>query len=70
MWNQQVSLLLLSVSCMSAEGEKVEIVDFSDLAIYDVFNNSFLAMFDADNVFTGKISNKLSRNIMYKRILK
>ena len=55
---------------MSAEGEKVEIVDFSDLAIYDVFNNSFLAMFDADNDFTGKISNKLSRNIMYKRILK
>ena len=55
---------------MSAEGEKVEIVDFSDLAISDVFNNSFLAMFDADNVFTGKISNKLSRNIMYKRILK
>jgi hypothetical protein len=39
-----------------AAGETVEVVDFSDLAIYDAFNNSYLALFSDDFIYSGNFS--------------
>jgi hypothetical protein len=38
-----------------ANSENVTVYDFSDLAIYDAFNDSFLTMFQADKTYTGTI---------------
>ena len=47
--------LFLSVGIMCSKGEQlVEVVDLSDLTIHDVFNNSYLAMFNKDLDFSGK----------------
>ncbi len=40
-----------------ANSENVTVYDFSDLAIYDAFNDSFLTMFQADKTYTGIIKN-------------
>jgi hypothetical protein len=37
------------------EGETVEVVDYSDLAIFDAFNNSYLKIFYDDFLYSGMI---------------
>jgi hypothetical protein len=37
-------------------GESVKVVDFSDLAIYDAFNDSYLAVFNAEYLYSGNIA--------------
>ena len=48
--------LWLLVQSTGSGGNEImtEVVDFSDLAIYDVINNSFLHTFDSYNDYTGK----------------
>jgi hypothetical protein len=53
--------ILLSIFIAYAVGEKVEIVDFSDLAIYDTFNDSYLKVFHHDYLYSGNLLIQLEK---------
>jgi hypothetical protein len=45
------------IACLKiwlAAGEKVDVVDYSDLTIFDAFNNSYLKVFNDDYLASGK----------------
>jgi hypothetical protein len=53
-------LILYTFTCLKtghAAEETVDVVDFSDLAIYDAFNNSYLAVFSGDYIYSGNFAN-------------
>jgi hypothetical protein len=41
-----------------ADSKKATVYDFSDLLIYDAFNDSFLTIFQEDRTYTGKRREK------------
>jgi hypothetical protein len=50
--------LFLLLSVINTGGEQIsESVDFSDLVIYDVFNDSYLAVFNENMDYSGKHFN-------------
>jgi hypothetical protein len=49
-----LSIFITTLKAGYTVGESVDVVDFSDLAIYDTFNGSYLAAFNEEFIYSGK----------------